>query len=123
MYMLAAILLNTAVFAQKKVDASVDLVSKSRDSINLGKGKTVVVMLPVKNRAGDDWRLSPVPSKLKFTSSYLGEAGMLPNQPEPKLFFFKAVNVGLDSIRFQYIHPKAGADAPPEYRVLYVTIQ
>jgi hypothetical protein len=109
--------------AQKKVDASVDLVSKSTDSISLGKGKTVVVMLPVKNRAGDDWQLSPVPSKLKFTQSYLGQAGMLPNQEEPKLFFFKAGITGADSIRFLYKNPKAGTDATPEYRVLYVNIQ
>ena len=122
--LMIVIMTGTIAFAQKnKVDASIDLVTKMQDSISLGKGKNIVVMLPVKNRAGDDWKLSPAPAKLKFTQSYLGQAGMLPNQEEPKLFFFKASASGLDSIRFQYINPKAGAGAVPEYRVLYVTIQ
>ncbi|MCU0387151.1 MAG: protease inhibitor I42 family protein [Chitinophagaceae bacterium] len=115
---------SSIAFSQKnKVDASIDLVTKTQDSISLGKGKNIVVMLPVKNRAGDDWKLSPVPSKLKFTQSYLGQAGMLPNQEEPKLFFFKATAAGTDSIRFQYLNPKAPAGEAPEYRVLYVNIQ
>jgi hypothetical protein len=117
-------ILPLTIFAQKnKVDASVDLVSKSTDSISLKKGKSVVVMLPVKNRSGDDWKLSPVPAKLNFTQSFLGEAGTLPNQPEPKLFFFKATASGIDSIRFQYINPKAPAGEAAEYRVLYINIQ
>ncbi|HSK14399.1 MAG TPA: hypothetical protein VK907_14360 [Phnomibacter sp.] len=118
---LIATIFTFAANAQKKVDAMADLMTKSSDTVNLPKGKTMVVMLPVRNRAGDDWRLAAVPSKLKFTESYLGQAGMLPNQEEPKLFFFKSTAAGLDSVRFMYVNPKAPpADPETEYRTVYV---
>lgn len=86
MYMLVSILVTTALFAQKKVDASVDLVSKSRDSINLGKGKTVVVMLPVKNRAGDDWRLSRGRQNLNLHQAIWVRQACFPISRNPNCF-------------------------------------
>ena len=98
-----------------------DLMTKTTDTVSLPKGKTMVVMLPVHNRSGDDWRLAEVPTKLKFTESYLGQAGMLPNQQEPKLFFFKSTAAGMDSVRFMYIRQKMPpADPETEYRTVYV---
>jgi hypothetical protein len=120
--LICSIILCNLLFAQKKVDAQVNLVDQSTDSVTIQKGKSFVVMLPVHNRIGDDWKLSPVPAKLKFTESYLGEAGMLPNQQEPKLFFFKAQEKGVDSVRFEYKNPKALPNDLPEYRKVLVKI-
>ena len=112
-----------ALFAQKKVAAEVNLTQKDLDSVTIKKGKSFVVMLPVHNRNGDDWKLAAPSSKCAFTESMLGQAGMLPNQPEPKLMFFKATQAGLDSIKFLYKNPRAAADAVPESKLLVVTIE
>jgi hypothetical protein len=110
-------------FGQKKVDAMINMVDNKLDSVSIKKGKSFVVMLPVHNRNGDDWKLATPSSKCAFTESMLGQAGMLPNQPEPKLMFFKAEEKGIDSIKFVYKNPRAAADAEPEVRMLKVTIQ
>jgi predicted secreted protein len=109
--------------AQKKVAAVVNLTVNKVDSVVIEKGKSFVVQLPVHNRNGDDWKLSQPSAKCNFTQSMLGEAGMLPNQPEPKLFFFKAVEKGIDSIRFIYKNPRAVEGAQPEEKLLLITIQ
>lgn len=109
--------------AQKKVDAVVDLATKTTDSIGIKKGKSFVVQLPVRNRAGDDWRIAEPSPLCKFTESMLGQVGMLPNQQEPKLYFFKAVDKGNSEIRFEYKNPKAPADAKPEERILQITVE
>lgn len=110
-------------FAQKKVAAVVNLIDNKNDSVTIDKGKSFVVQLPVHNRNGDDWKLATPPLKCTFTQSMLGEAGMLPNQPEPKLMFFKASERGTDSIKFVYKNPRSAADAEPELRLLKVTVQ
>ena len=109
--------------AQKKVAAVVNLTVNQLDSVTIQKGKSFVVQLPVHNRNGDDWKLSKPSAKCDFTESMLGQAGMLPNQPEPKLMFFKATEKGLDSIRFIYKNPRAEAGAAPEEKILLVTVQ
>jgi hypothetical protein len=114
---------STTSFGQKKVDAMINMVDNKLDSVSIKKGKSFVVMLPVHNRNGDDWKLATPSSKCAFTESMLGQAGMLPNQPEPKLMFFKAEEKGIDSIKFVYKNPRAAADAEPEVRMLKVTIQ
>ena len=111
-----------AVQAQKKVAAVVNLTINQLDSVTIEKGKSFVVQLPVHNRNGDDWSLQKPSSICNFTQSMLGQAGMLPNQPEPKLMFFKAVEKGIDSIRFLYKNPKASG-AEPEEKVLKVIVQ
>jgi hypothetical protein len=110
------------LFAQKKVEAMANLMTQTTDTVLLPKGKALVVMLPIRNRAGDDWQINPLPEYLKLTDSYIGQVGMLPNQEEPKLFFFKAQDKGQDSIRFMYKNPKALPDALPEYRTVYVIV-
>jgi predicted secreted protein len=113
----------TTVQAQKKVAAEINLTQANRDSVAIQKGKSFVVMLPVHNRNGDDWKLAAPSTKCNFTESMLGQAGMLPNQPEPKLMFFKAVEKGVDSIKFLYKNPRAEAEAKAEEKVLIVSIQ
>ena len=115
-------IISGSAMAQKKVSAVVQLLG-TIDSLVIEKGKSFVVQLPIKNRAGDDWELAKPPVNCKFTESYLGEAGMLPNQQEPKLMFFKATAVGVDSIRFLYKNPKKAADAPVEQKLLKLTVQ
>src|SRR5215210_4799241 len=82
------------VEAQKKVEDVVNLTINQVDSVTIEKGKSFVVQLPVHNRNGDDWKLVKPSAICNFTQSMLGQAGMLPNQPEPKLFFFKAAEKG-----------------------------
>jgi predicted secreted protein len=110
--------------AQKKVSAVVNLTADiTSDSLTIEKGKSFVVQLPVRNRAGDDWKLGVPVSKCNFTQSMLGQVGMLPNQPEPKLMFFKAVERGTETIHFEYKNPKAKEGDKPEERTLLVTIE
>ena len=113
----------TDSFGQKKVAAVVNLVENKVDSVSVPKGKSFVVQLPVHNRTGDDWKLAAPSSKCSFTQSMLGQAGMLPNQPEPKLMFFKAEEKGIDSLKFLYKNPRATEDSEPEIRMVKVTIQ
>ena len=120
---LFSLLAPVTMFAQKKVAAQVNLVDNKSDSVSIPKGKSFVVMLPVHNRNGDDWKLAARSPKCEFTSSMLGQAGMLPNQPEPKLMFFKAVEKGLDSIRFVYKNPRAAAGSTPEEKLLIVSVE
>lgn len=120
---LILLLFSSTLFGQKKVAAVVNLVENTIDSLTIPKGKSFVVQLPVHNRTGDDWKLSAPSSKCSFTASMLGQAGMLPNQPEPKLMFFKAEEKGQDSIKFVYKNPRLAADAEPDVRMLKVTIQ
>jgi hypothetical protein len=116
--------LSEFALAQKKVAAVINLTGDIKaDSLIIEKGKSFVVQLPVRNRAGDDWKLGIPVTKCNFTQSMLGEAGMLPNQPEPKLMFFKAVERGTEIIHFVYKNPKAKEGAEPEERTLAVTIQ
>lgn len=91
--------------------------------MSIKKGKSFVVQLPVRNRAGDDWRIAEAGTLCKFTESMLGQVGMLPNQQEPKLYFFKATDKGNGQIRFEYKNPKASADAKPEERILVITVE
>jgi hypothetical protein len=112
-----------AVQAQKKVVAVINLTVNTVDSVVVQKGKSFVVQLPVHNRNGDDWALAKPSTKCHFTESMLGQAGMLPNQPEPKLMFFKAVEKGIDSIKFVYKNPRAEAGAQPEEKMLKVTVE
>ncbi|MES2648351.1 MAG: protease inhibitor I42 family protein [Bacteroidota bacterium] len=119
--LLAGLFLTTQ--AQKKVAAVVNLTINKVDSVVIEKGKSFVVQLPVHNRTGDDWKLSQPSVKCNFTQSMLGQAGMLPNQPEPKLFFFKAVEKGTESIRFIYKNPRTAEGIEPEEKLLIVTIQ
>lgn len=115
--------LSAGVFAQKKVAAEVNLTQGNLDSLTIKKGKSFVVMLPVHNRNGDDWKLGAPAGKCEFTASMLGQAGMLPNQPEPKLMFFKAAQTGLDSIKFIYKNPRAAPGTVPEEKLLVITIE
>ncbi|CAN5458812.1 hypothetical protein BH10BAC3_BH10BAC3_29730 [soil metagenome] len=112
-----------ALQAQKKVAAVVNLTVNQIDSVIIEKGKSFVVQLPVHNRNGDDWLLKKPSTICNFTQSMLGQAGMLPNQPEPKLMFFKAVEKGSDTIRFVYKNPKPTAGSEPEEKILVVRIQ
>jgi len=123
--LIAIVLLSVAgtVQAQKKVSAVVNLTTNQLDSLSIEKGKSFVVQLPVHNRNGDDWAVAKPSSKCNFTQAMLGEAGMLPNQPESKLMFFKAIEKGVDSIRFVYKNPRAAEGIAPEERVLKVTIR
>jgi hypothetical protein len=122
-FILILLLFSSTVFAQKKVEAVINLVDNKLDSVIIKKGKSFVVQLPVHNRNGDDWKLAAPSVKCAFTESMLGQAGMLPNQPEPKLMFFKAAEKGIDSIKFVYKNPHAAAEVEPEVRILKVTIQ
>lgn len=122
-FLVAVVLcLSASLQAQKKVAAVINLTTSSLDSVTIEKGKSFVVQLPVHNRTGDDWKLANPSTKCSFTQTMLGQAGMLPNQPEPKLMFFKAVEKGIDSIRFVYKNPNAAAGFEPEEKTLIVTI-
>ncbi|HMP93655.1 MAG TPA: hypothetical protein PKD90_12320 [Phnomibacter sp.] len=114
----------TGLYAQKKVAASVVLAGEVyTDTLRIEKGKTFVVTLPVRNRAGDDWAITPTPQLCKLTETMLGQVGMLPNQEEPKLYFFKVSAKGTETISFVYKKPKAQEGTTPEQRILHLIVE
>ena len=95
----------SSAYGQRKVSAMADLMSKAQDTVLIKKGKSFVVQLPVHNRKGDDWVLAKPAQNCEFTEASLAQAGTLPNQLEPKLFFFKAKEKGSETISFRYKTP------------------
>lgn len=87
--------------AQKTVAAVVKFTGSETD-ITIRKGDYFLVELWVPNRKDYVWSMSKTAANVKFTRSQIGEAATMPGQPEQQLWFFKATNTGLDSIRFVY---------------------